>query len=161
MTTTLSIAGRMLAGLVIGLALSAATQAQDSTWRLVKRELPNGAVLTPPDAYGMSSTRNGLNELVVFARAPDGKMTSVTGLSKWEWSEDRVTVTPLLRIVDMGDGKPPRYLVGGEAKSSTLAKSAGSVRYQHPIDPPFIVLEGDRMTATLDGVFVDYWEKMQ
>jgi hypothetical protein len=52
-----------------GLALSAVTLAQDSTWRLVKRDLPNGAVLTPPDAYGMSSTRNGINELVVLARS--------------------------------------------------------------------------------------------
>jgi hypothetical protein len=35
------------------------------------------------------------------------------------------------------------------------------VSYQHPIDPPFIVWEGDKMTATLDSAFVDYWEKVK
>jgi hypothetical protein len=30
-----------------------------------------------------------------------------------------------------------------------------------PFDPPSVVYEGDKLTATLEGAFVDYWERLK
>jgi len=154
---------RILGGLVAAFALIALAQAEgvDGTWRLVMRKLPNGMELTPPAVYGMSTTKNGLNQLIVFWPTPDGRSASLSSISRWEWSETDVAVTPLVVIFDDGSGKPPVYSVGGDTKRTSLQKQGARVSYQHPIDPPFIVREGEKMTATLEGAFVDYWERVK
>lgn len=153
----------IFAGLILCLTLTALAHAEgtDGTWRLVMRKLPNGTELTPPTVYGMSTTKNGVNHLIVFWPTPDGKSASLSSISKWEWSGTDVAATPLLLIFDDGSGKLPVYAVGGDTKRSPLRKDGARVSYQHPIDPPFIVREGDKMSATLEGEFVDYWEKMK
>jgi hypothetical protein len=30
-----------------------------------------------------------------------------------------------------------------------------------PFDPPSVVIEGDKMTATAEGMFIDYWERIR
>jgi hypothetical protein len=30
-----------------------------------------------------------------------------------------------------------------------------------PFNEPAVVIEGDKMTATLEGAFVDYWERVR
>jgi hypothetical protein len=102
-----------------------------------------------------------VNQLIVFWPMPDGKLASLSEISKWEWSEAEVAVTPILVIFDDGSGKPPVYAVSGETKRAPVTRQGGSVSYQHPIDPPFVVREGDKLTATLEGVFVDYWERVK
>ena len=154
---------RAAAVLVLGVALINLVRAEDTegTWRLVMRKLPDGSVQTPPAVYGMGTTKNGINQLIVFWPTPDGKSASLSEISKWEWSESEVAVTPVLTVFDDGSGKSPVYITGGETKRTPVSREGGRVSYQHPIDPPFVVWEGDKLTATLEGVFVDYWEKMQ
>jgi len=154
---------RLVAGFIISLVCSAFAQADDleGTWRLVMRKLPDGSAQTPPTVYGMSSFKNGVNQLIVFWPTPDGKPASISQIPKWDVSETEVAVTPVLVIFDDGSGKPPTYTVGGERKSSPVTKQGGRVSYQHPINAPFIVREGDKSTATLEGVFVDYWERVK
>ncbi len=161
MQPTLFVRCRLLAALVVGIALWSGAFAEDSTWRLVKRQLPNGTILTPPEVYGMSTNKNGINQLIVFWPTEDGKSASLSELSRWEWAEDRVTATPLLMIYDDGSGKPPVYVKGGDAKTSAITKEGTRMKYQHPLDPPFIDGEGDNFTATLDGAFIDYWQRVQ
>lgn len=163
MNLVISLSRRLVLGLVMSLALSTLALADDTegTWRLVMRKLPDGTVQTPPTVYGMGTTKNGIYQLIVFGPTPDGKPASLSSLSKWQWSETEVAVTPLLVIYDDGSGKPPVYLVGGETKRAPVTRQGARVSYQHPIDPPFIVREGDKVTATLEGVFTDYWEKVK
>jgi hypothetical protein len=143
------------------LANAAHAEGTDGTWRLVMRKLPNGTELKPPAVYGMSTTKNGVNQLIVFGPTPEGKPASVSSMSKWEWSETEVAVTPLLLILDDGSGKTPFYAVGGETKRASIRKEGTRILYQHPTDPPFISRDGDKMTATLEGAFVDYWERVK
>ena len=154
---------RLFVGLAIYLALSGFVQADDleGTWQLVLRKLPDGTVQTPPTVYGLASNKDGVNQLIVFWPTPDGKSASISQVSKWEWSGTEVAVTPILVIFDDGSGKPPVYSVGGETKRSPVTREGGRVSYQHPINAPFIVREGDKLTATLEGAFVDFWEKVK
>jgi hypothetical protein len=153
---------RLMGGLIFSCLCAYATaEDPDGTWQLVMRKLPDGTVQTPPTVQGRFTFKNGVSQLIVFWPTPDGKPASLSELSKWEWSETQVSAKPLLVIFDDGSGKPALYGVGGETKRAPITRQGGRVSYQHPIDPPFIVWEGDKLTATLEGVFVDYWEKVR
>ena len=154
---------RLVFTIVVYIAFASLAHAQDTdgTWRLVMRKLPDGTVQTPPTVHGMFSIKNGVNQIIVFAPTPSGKPGALSQISKWEWSESEVAVTPILTVFDDGSGKPAIYTTGGETKRMPVSREGNRVSYQHPIDPPFVVWEGDKLTATLEGVFADYWEKVQ
>ncbi|HTT40444.1 MAG TPA: hypothetical protein VMH32_22550 [Burkholderiales bacterium] len=163
MKSVMSLSRRFVSALIMSIALSMPALADDTegTWRLVMRKLPDGTVQIPPTVYGMGTTKNGIYQLIVFWPTPEGKPASLSSLSEWQWSEREVAVTPLLVIFDDGSGKPPVYTVGGETKRAPVTRQGARVSYQHPIDPPFVVREGDKATATLEGVFTDYWERVR
>ena len=37
----------------------------------------------------------------------------------------------------------------------------GRIQFKLPFDPPAVVFEGNKITATAEGRFVDVWEKVQ
>ena len=154
---------RLLAGFIIAATLCGFAYADDSdgTYRLVKRELPDGTVLTPPTVQGMGTFKNSVYQLIVFWPTPEGKPASLSSISKWAWSDTEVAATPLLYIWDDGSGQLPVYTVGGETKRVPITRQGGRVSYQHPLDPVFVVWEGDGHTATIEGAFVDYWERVK
>ena len=162
-----AVSQRLAAGFMLSVILGISAHAGDldGTWRLAMRKLPDGTVQTPPTVEGRFSTKNGVNQLIVFWPTPEGKSASLSAITKWEWSEHEVVATPLLVIFDDGSGKPPVYAVGGETKRMPVTRQDGRVSYQHPVDPVFIVWEGEvsagsRMTATVGG-FVNYWEPVK
>jgi hypothetical protein len=132
-----------------------------SWWRLAMRKLSDGTTLTPPAVYGASMFKDGTNQLLVYWHTAEGKSASLSQVSKWEWSEAEVAVTPVLMIIDDGSGKPPVYVSSGERKTAPITRQGARISYQHPINAPFIVREGDKFTATLEGVFTDYWERVR
>jgi len=158
-----SVARGLAVGLILSLGLCGYASAEDldGTWQLVMRKLPDGTVQTPPAVQGRFTVKNGVAQLVVFWPTPNGTPASLSELSRWEWSENEVAATPLLVIFDDGSGKPALYAVGGETKRTPVARQGARVSYQHPIDAPFIVWEANKLTATLEGEFVDYWERVR
>ena len=56
---------------------------------------------------------------------------------------------------------PVSYDVSAETKSVVVTRDVGRVMYKLPFDAPSVVFEGNRMTATLQGAFVDYWERVK
>jgi hypothetical protein len=153
----------LVTGLILSLSGSGFSYADglEGTWRLTMRKLPDGTVLTPPIVQGLVNINKGVEQTIVSWRTPDGKSASLAQIDKIEVSETEITATPMLVIFDAGNGKPPMYTEGGETKRSPLTRQSGRVSYQHPTHPPFVVLEGNKFTATLKDVFVDYWEKLQ
>lgn len=153
----------LVTALIVSLSLSGFSYADglEGTWRLTMRKLPDGTVLTPPTVQGLVNIHKGVEQTLVFWRTPDGKSASLSQIDKIEVSETEFIATPVLVIFDDGSGKPPMYMEGGETKRSPVTKQAGRVSYQHPTHPPFVLLEGNKFTATLKDVFVDYWEKLQ
>ena len=151
------------AGLIVFLVLCVPAFAEnpDGTYRLVTRKLSDGTVLTPPAVHGMGTFRNGMYQLTIFWRSPDGKPASLSRLSKWAWSETEVAATPLAFMIDDGSGKPPVYVWGGETVRVPVTRQGTRVSHQHPLDPVFMVWDGDKETATIEGVLVDTWERVR
>lgn len=156
--------GALLATVLIGVLASVATvHAGDieGTWRLVKRVLPDGTVLTPPAVHGMGTAINGTRHLNVFWQTPDGKPASYGVISKYRLSANTYTETTLASAFDDGSGGPVAHGVNGETKSVPVNRSGGRLSYQLPFDPPAVAYEGDSLTATMEGLFVDHWERVK
>lgn len=133
----------------------------EGTWRLVKRVLPDGTVLTPPAVMGAGTAINGMRHLNVFWQTPDGKPGSYGVISKYRLTANTYTETRLASAFDDGSGAPIARGIPGESKSVPVTRQGGRVSYQLPFDAPAVVYDGDTLTATLEGVFVDYWERVK
>ena len=159
----ISLSRRLVDGLIISVTLCALAYADnpDGTYRLVMRKLSDGTVLTPPAVQGMGTFKNGVYQLTLFWHTPDGKTAALSRISKWEWSETEVAATLLVFMIDDGSGKLPVYEWGGETKRVPVTRQGKRVSHPHPLDPVFMVWEGDKETATLEGVFTDYWERLK
>ena len=77
------------------------------------------------------------------------------------FSDTDLSQTRLFGALDMGDGKPVVYATPGETKRVPIKREGGRISYQLPFDPPFVVIDGDKLTATLEGAFIDTWERMK
>jgi hypothetical protein len=150
-------AGVLLA-LLAGLAYA---DNPDGTYRLVMRKLADGTVLTPPAVQGMGTFKNGVYQLTLFWRTPEGTTAALSRLSSWKWSETDVAATPLAFMFDDGSGKPPIYKWGGETKRVPVTRQGSRVSHPHPLDPVFMMWDGDEETATIEGVLEDHWERVR
>jgi hypothetical protein len=153
---------RLLSGLIllVGLSAFAYAESPDGSYRLVSRTLPDGTVLTPPAVQGMGTFKNGIYQLTIFWQTPAGKPASLSRLSEWEWHESEVIATPLVFFIDDGSGKPV-YEWGGQQKRVPIVRQGTRISHQHPLDPVYMVWDGDRQTATIDGVLEDHWERVK
>jgi hypothetical protein len=139
------------------------TQAQEmgDTWRLVMRKLPDGTTQVPPAVIGLSSSHNGLQNVNVFWHTPEGKPASFARISTYKMSGAEYTETLLFTALDDGSGKPPVYNLTGATESTPVTREGARIAYKLPFNEPAVVIEGDKMTATLEGAFVDYWERVR
>jgi hypothetical protein len=132
----------------------------EGTWRLVKRVLPDGTVLKPPAVQGMGTAIDGTRHLNVFWPTPEGRQASIGLISKYRVSANTYTETMLASAYDDGSGNPVAHGTPGETKTAAVTREAGRLSFQLPFDPPAVVYDGDSLTATLEGAFVDHWERL-
>jgi hypothetical protein len=147
--------------LVIAVTAAASAQGIDGTWQLIKRQLPDGTVLTPPAVVGVHTVFNGMRHLNVFWHTPDGKPASIGVVSRVKLDGDSLAETMLAFTLDDGSGKPALYDFSGGTRTVPVSRSGGRIAFKMPFDPPSVVYEGDRAVATLEGEFVDYWERIR
>ena len=133
----------------------------EGAYRLVMRVLPDGTVQTPPTVQGWFNIQNGLEQTTLLWSTSEGKPASLSQIDKIEVTESEIIATVVLIVLDGGSGDPPLHTFGGEAKHSSIIRQSGRVSYQHPTHPPFVVREGYKLTASLDHVFVDHWERFK
>jgi hypothetical protein len=154
---------RVVFGLVLLVGVGVCAQADEieGTFRLVKRELPDGTVQTPPTVAGLWTMVNGYRQLNVFWHTPEGKPAWASGLWTYRMTANAYTETVIYFVMDDGSGKPVTSNVSGETKRVVVTRQGGRIAYKLPFDPPSVVFAGDRMTATLEGAFIDYWERVQ
>ena len=151
--------------LMLGLMSTTAFVADDpltGSWQLVKRKLPDGTIQIPPVVGGMSTTTvSGVNHKNVFWQTPDGKRASISAIAAFKWSDTELSVTSMFNAFDDGSGKPAVYGAAGDTKHVPVKREGGRVSFQLPFDPPVVVIDGDKLTATAEGHFTDYWERVK
>jgi hypothetical protein len=110
---------------------------------------------------GLNTQINGMRHMNLFWRTPEGKTASESLVSRIKLTANEYTETLLANAVDYGMGQPVVYNISGETKAATVTRERGRTSYKQPFQPPFVVYDGDKMTATVKGAFVDYWERVK
>jgi hypothetical protein len=136
----------------------AQAQEFEGAWKLTMRKLPNGTTLIPPAIQGAIIVQAGLLTRTVFMRTPEGHPASFSGVSTYKMSPAEYTETLLFSVFDDGSGKAPVYNQTPQTQRTPVTRDGGRIAFKLPFDPPSVVIEGDKMTATAEGMFVDYWE---
>ncbi len=153
----------MLLAIMLSLTLCASGYAQEpnGTYRLVMRKLADGTVLTPPALQGIGTFKNGVYQLTLFWHTPEGKTAALSRISEWTWYETEVVAKPVAFMFDDGSGKPPIYEWGGEVKRVPVKREGTRISHQHPLDPVYMIWDGDKEIASIEGVFEDHWERVK
>jgi len=137
----------------------AQAQEFEGAWKLTMRILPDGTTMMPPAVQGAIIVQAGLLTRIVFWHTPEGKPASFSGVSTYKMSPAEYTETLLFSAFDDGSGKAPVYNQTPQTKSTPVTREGGRIAFKLPFDPPSVVIEGDKWTATAEGMFVDYWER--
>jgi hypothetical protein len=151
----------LVAALVMLSSGIAQAQEIEGTWRLVMRKFQDGTTQTPPAIQGVETWHNGLGSVIVDGHTPEGKLWSFSVILNYKLSATEWTETVLLSVFDHGDGKLPDYDVTGASKTSPVTHEGPRISFKPPFAPVSYAFEGDKQTATLEGVFVDYFERVR
>jgi hypothetical protein len=139
----------------------AQAQEMDGTWKLVMRKLADGTTVTAPAVLGAYTIHHGLQNLNVFWHTPEGKPASYARISTYKMSDTDYSETVLFIALDDGSGKAPTYNLTGKTETTPVTRQGSRIAFQLPFGEPSAVFEGDKFTATLEGQFVDYWERVR
>jgi hypothetical protein len=142
---------------------AAAAQAPsiEGTYQLVSRTLPNGTVLKPPDIMGLFTYTKTHRNFNIVLKDATGKFNSYSLVSTYKLTATEYSETLLFSILnDQIGGKDIVYDRSGKTQSVPVKMEGGRLQFKPPFDPPALVFEGNKITATLEGGFVDVWEKV-
>ena len=151
----------VLVGMVLLCALSASAQTPsiEGTYQLISRKLPDGTVLKPPDIMGLLTYTKTHRNFNIVIKDATGKFYSYSLVSTYTLTPTEYSETRLFSILnDQVGGKDIVYDLSGKTQSVPVKMEGGRIEFKPPFDPPVLVFEGSKMTATLDGGFVDVWE---
>ena len=154
----------VLVGIVLLFAIAASAQAPsiEGTYQLTSRKLSDGTMLRPPDIMGLCTFTKTHRNFNIVQKDATGKFASSSLVSTYKLTATEYSETLLFSIVnDQIGGKDIVYDLSSETRSAPITVEGGRIQFKPPFDPPSFVFEGNKMTATLDGGFVDVWEKVQ
>jgi len=140
---------------LVALSAAAQTPSIEGTYQLVSRKLPDGTVLKPPDIMGLFTyTKTHRNFNLVIKDATD-KFYSYSLASTYTLTPTAYSETRLFSILnDQSGGKDIVYDLSGKPQSVPVKMEGGRIEFKPPFDPPALVFEGNKITATLEG---DLW----
>ena len=156
-----------LSGVVVGMAFlfvsaaAAQTPSIEGTYQLISRKLSDGTVLKPPDIMGLGTFTKSHRNFNIVLKDATGKFFSYSLVSTYTLTTTEYSETLLFSILhDQIGGKDIVYDLSGKTQSVPVKMDGGRLQFKPPFDRPALVFEGNKITATLDGGFVDVWEKV-
>jgi hypothetical protein len=134
----------------------------EGTYRLISRQLPDGTRLSPPDIMGLWTHTKSHRNFNLVRKDATGKFSSRSTVSTYKLTATEYSETVLFSIVnDQIGGKEIVYDLSGQTRSSPVTVEGGRIQFKSPFTPPTLVFEGNKITATAEGGFVDVWEKIE
>jgi hypothetical protein len=138
----------------------------EGTYRLVRRDLPDGTTQLPPAVKGMFTYTEEFRNFSVVWRDDQGRYYSECYVARYTLSDKEYTETSEYLIVNNEiEASGISYDLSANGAKSPVAIDGERIRFALP--QPFeralsIVLEfeGARLQATAEGQFVDHWEKV-
>ena len=139
----------------------------EGTYQLVRRELPDGTVQSPPAMKGMFTYTKEFRNFSVVSKDDQGRFYLVCYVARYTLTDQEYAETSEYLIVDdqIGGDKGISYDLSNTTAKSPVSIDGGRIRFALP--QPFeqalsITVEFDEATlkATGKDLFIDYWEKV-
>jgi hypothetical protein len=115
----------------------------EGTYRLVARDLPDGTRIEPPALDGLLTYTKTLRNFNIYWK--DAEETNI-----FHMANDEIGGTGMTYDFSQVSG------------GSSVNIENGRIEFDLPLfDEPRVVYEGDKVTASVEGEFVDYWERVE
>jgi hypothetical protein len=159
----------VVVGGILAHAQERKTVSIEGTYKLMSRKLADGKVLTPPDVQGLQTFTKTYRNFNVGWTDGTGKHFSYSVISNYKLTDKEYSETILYSVMndEIGimpgstPGSGPKYVMTPDTKTSPVKLEGTRCEFKLPFDPPVAVFDGSKLTATLEGSFVDSWEKIR
>lgn len=134
----------------------------EGTYRLVSRDLPDGTKQVPPSIEGLITYMKEYRNFNIYWKDASGKTVSISNIATYQLTNKEYREKSLYYLMnDEASGKGLSYELSPKSGASPLAITGRRIEMQLPLHgEPKVVFEGNRMTATREGAFVDHWERV-
>ena len=135
----------------------------EGTYKLVSRDLPDGSKQEPPLVGGMYTLTAKHRNFNVWWSDAEGKVFSLSVVSEYSLTDSTYTETRLYTARhDSDSGEVIKYDFEQRTETVPVNREGYQISIQLPFDLPVVVVfDGNKITATLEGEFVDHWEKVE
>jgi hypothetical protein len=133
------------------------------TYRLVSRDLADGTKQVPPNIMGLITFTTKYRNFNIYWKGANGKPVSISNIATYELTGKEYRETNVYYAMnDEAAGKGISYDLSATSGASPAAIKGIRVEMKLPLhDEPTVVFEGNRLTATKEGAFVDHWVRVQ
>ena len=137
------------------------TPSIEGTYELVWRKLPDGTTVKPPMIMGITTFTKDVRNFNLMEVDKNGKHYSYSVFSTYKLTDKDYTETIHFGVMnDESGGKGVTYITD-QTKTVPIKYDGKKLEFKSPFDPPTTTYERDKMIATAEGMFTDYWEKVK
>ncbi len=134
----------------------------EGTYKLVSRKLADGKVLGGPEIVGLFTYTRTHRNFNLAWKDSAGRKFSHSVVSTYALTPTEYTETILVSVInDETEGKGTTSTMNGSPQTVPVQTTGGRIEFKMPFDPVTLVFDGDVLTCTNEGVFVDRWEKLK
>jgi hypothetical protein len=132
------------------------------TYRLVSRDLADGTKQVPPNIVGLITFTTKYRNFNIYWKGADGKPVSISNIATYQLTDKEYRETNVYYLMnDESAAKGLNYELSATSGASPVSIQGTRVKMKLPLhDEPTVVFEGDRLTATREGEFVDHWVRV-
>ena len=138
----------------------------EGTYQLVRRELPDGTIQLPPAVKGILTYTKEFRIFSVVWQDDTGKFYSESYVARYTLTnEEYVETQEYLIVDDQIGGKEISYDLSDTTATSKVAIDGERITFALPqaFEQALSVtveFEGEKIKATGEDLFIDYWEKV-
>ena len=138
----------------------------EGTYKLVKRELPDGTTQFPPQLKGFYTYTKEYRNFSILWKDENDNYYSESYAAKYKLTDSEYLETSeYLFINDEIGGKGIKYDLSNRIAKSVVSVDGNRISFELPQDfekalSVTLEFEGNKMIATGKDLFVDYWEKI-
>jgi hypothetical protein len=132
------------------------------TYRLVSRDLPDGTKQVPPNIVGLITYTTKYRNFNIYWKGANGKPVSISNIATYQLTGKEYQETNVYYLTnDEAGGKGVSYDLSPTSAASPISMKGTRLQMKLPLhDEPTVVFDGEKMTATRKGAFVDHWVRV-
>ena len=134
----------------------------EGTYRLVSRQLPDGTIKSSPDVLGLLSFTKTHRNLQVVWKGANGILCSYSLASTYSFTPAKYTEKVLFTSLnDYTTGQKIAFDLVKRNQTVQIISAAEIDAAKTPFEPPTMVIDGNRIITTAEGMFIDEWERIE